>query len=197
MFKASDLDPDANRGIAGYAGRHTHSPVALCQTLTPASSSCNPCVNPCTPQDGPSTVLKVSGLDPDASDDVLRLLFSAHAQPLDVRVVRDRYSGTRRGEREREGGSCLYGSGRKRWVRRSQGGETVKKREKAVQNFEVARQNFDFEFERAELARPYLCEYGRASTCAILRAGAHASRGTTALPGRAFQVENRVTLPLS
>uniref|UniRef100_A0A7R9Z590 RNA-binding protein n=1 Tax=Chlamydomonas euryale TaxID=1486919 RepID=A0A7R9Z590_9CHLO len=47
--------------------------------------------------DGPSTVLKVSNLDPDCSETTLSSLFSAHAPLLDVRLVLDKFTGMPRG----------------------------------------------------------------------------------------------------
>jgi RNA recognition motif-containing protein len=43
--------------------------------------------------DGPSPVFKVSGIDEDVTEDVLQRLFSAHAPVVEVRMVRDKYSG--------------------------------------------------------------------------------------------------------
>ena len=47
-------------------------------------------------KDGPSNVLKVSGLEEDASEDMLTRLFSAHAPVAEVRMVRDKFSGAPR-----------------------------------------------------------------------------------------------------
>ncbi|GAX84949.1 hypothetical protein CEUSTIGMA_g12370.t1 [Chlamydomonas eustigma] len=78
----------------------------MCQSVNFARRlECYQCsaVRPADPQrvhpdaDGPSSILKISGLDSNVSEETLLKAFSAQAPVIDVRLVLDKYTGAPRG----------------------------------------------------------------------------------------------------